>query len=261
MKRILLILLALMLALPFCASAEEAVWTCSNCGQSGNTGNFCPNCAAARPSVDWTCPSCGQFGNTGNFCSNCATPRPSTESAAEIQPEAVQPTIPVNEHLEQIPGETDRVMICVDYVDASSFIANKKNPSLWQPANAADGDESTCWQFSAKKGLKGKSWLRLSFAAPEAVDEIWFKNGFWALNEKGGDQYVINARLKEIKVEFCYEGETSFRDAVALTLKDESRNGWQQFSLGRHAHDALVVDDAAVVLEEGSVLAGHIHEH
>ena len=234
MKRILLILLALMLALPFCASAEDAVWACPNCGQTGNTGNFCPNCAAARPSVDWICPSCGQAGNTGNFCSNCATPRPSAESAAEVQPIAVQPAAIVNEHLEQIPGETDRVMVCVDDVDASSFIANKKNPSLWQPANAVDGDESTCWQFSAKKGLKGKSWLRLSFAAPEAVDEIWFKNGFWAVNEKGGDQYVINARLKEVKVEFCYAGDTVFRDAVALTLKDESRTGWQQFSLGRH---------------------------
>ena len=56
-------------------------WICPGCGQVGNTGNFCSNCATARPEEpvavgEWTCPGCGQEGNTGNFCSNCATPRP-----------------------------------------------------------------------------------------------------------------------------------------------------------------------------------------
>ena len=48
----------------------------------------------------WTCPSCGQEGNTGNFCSNCATPRPDgSKPAPETAPQAA-----VNENLEQIPG-------------------------------------------------------------------------------------------------------------------------------------------------------------
>ena len=59
--------------------ADDAAWTCPKCGQEGNTGNFCTNCAEPRPTpadVSWTCPKCGQEGNTGNFCSNCAEPRP-----------------------------------------------------------------------------------------------------------------------------------------------------------------------------------------
>ena len=47
-----------------CASADGGDWTCQSCGQAGNTGNFCSNCGAAKPSADWTCASCGQTGNT-----------------------------------------------------------------------------------------------------------------------------------------------------------------------------------------------------
>ena len=46
-------------------------WTCE-CG-SVNTGNFCPNCGAAKPSNEWTC-ECGSV-NTGNFCPNCGKPK------------------------------------------------------------------------------------------------------------------------------------------------------------------------------------------
>ncbi len=229
MKRLLCALLALALtAAAACAAAEG--WTCPNCGQTGNTGKFCPNCAAAAPAEDWTCPNCGQGGNTGNFCFNCAAARP---AAGEQQ-------TTVDEHLEQIPGETDRVKVCLQGVDASSYIVNKQNPGRWLPANAADGDESTCWQFSAKKGLKGKSWLSLEIGSAQTVDEIWFKNGFWAYNDKGGDQYPINARPKGVRVEFRYSGESAYRGAVELTLRDESRNGWQRFALGRHENVAAV---------------------
>lgn len=49
----------------------EATWDCA-CGQQGNTGNFCTHCGAARPAqrLSWDCP-CGKKGNTGNFCDNC----------------------------------------------------------------------------------------------------------------------------------------------------------------------------------------------
>ena len=53
-------------------------WTCS-CGQSGITGNFCPNCGSKKPEPkpagdSWTC-SCGATVN-GKFCPECGSPRP-----------------------------------------------------------------------------------------------------------------------------------------------------------------------------------------
>ena len=68
------------------AEPSNAFWTCPGCGQEGNTGNFCSNCATPKPAPEpiddtWTCSSCGQDDNTGNFCSNCAAARPGTEAA------------------------------------------------------------------------------------------------------------------------------------------------------------------------------------
>ena len=97
-RLIALILSVLLLTMPLLSSADGE-WTCPNCGQTGNNGNFCSNCATARPSEDWTCPNCGQEGNTGKFCSNCATPHPDgSKPAPETAPQAA-----VNENLEQIP--------------------------------------------------------------------------------------------------------------------------------------------------------------
>ena len=51
-------------------------WTCS-CGQSGITGNFCPNCGSPKPAVadnGWTC-ACGAV-NKGKFCSECGAKKP-----------------------------------------------------------------------------------------------------------------------------------------------------------------------------------------
>jgi len=227
-KRLISLLLALLFVLPLCVQAEGDLWTCPTCGQEGNTGNYCSNCATPRPSREWTCPACGQEGNTGNFCSNCGTPKP--DGSAEASGQAA----PADPALEQIPGETDKVMVVADLTEASSFIANKKDPEKWIPENAADGDETTCWQFSAKKGLKGKSWIAIAFNAAQTVDELWFKNGFWAYNDKGKDQYPINARLKGIRVEFLYgDGSAEYRDAKEYTLADD-RSDWQRIDIGRH---------------------------
>ena len=222
----LLLALTLLLTLPALADSD---WACPNCGQTGNTGNFCSNCGTARPNAAWTCPSCGLTGNAGNFCSNCGAPRPDANSNSD---ETQTPAYTVNENLEQIPGETQRVKVIVAHVDASSFIANKADANRWRPENAVDGNETTCWQFSAKKGLKNKSWIDLTFNSPQTVDEIWFKNGFWAVNDKGKDQYVLNARPKEMYVTLYTASGGS--ETMNLTLKDESRNGWQRFSLGHH---------------------------
>ena len=51
-------------------------WTCS-CGQSGITGNFCPNCGSPKPAAaddGWTC-ACGAV-NKGKFCSECGAKKP-----------------------------------------------------------------------------------------------------------------------------------------------------------------------------------------
>ena len=221
-RRLCVILTLTLIAAAACALAE--VWICPECGQTGNTGKFCPNCAAPAPAEGWTCENCGQSGNTGNFCTNCASPKPGASA-----PRAV-----VNERLEQIPGESDRVKVRTQKAEASSYIVNKQDPGRWVPGNAVDGNESTCWQFSAKKGLKGKTWISLITGSAQTVDEIWFKNGFWAYNDKGKEQYSINARPKAVRVEFQYEGTNGFRDAAELTLRDQSFNGWQKFALGRH---------------------------
>ena len=65
------ILAALLALTPVFAAADGGSWTCPDCGQAGNTGNYCSNCAAARPSGVWTCPDCGQTGIATKFCPNC----------------------------------------------------------------------------------------------------------------------------------------------------------------------------------------------
>lgn len=61
---------------PDAAPASPNTWSCS-CGAT-NTGKFCMECGAPKPSPagSWTC-SCGSV-NTGRFCSECGSPRPET---------------------------------------------------------------------------------------------------------------------------------------------------------------------------------------
>ena len=48
-KRMTALILVLILFLPLCGTAENDLWTCPNCGQEGNYGNFCTNCGTKRP--------------------------------------------------------------------------------------------------------------------------------------------------------------------------------------------------------------------
>ena len=53
----------------------SGTWTCT-CGQS-NTGNFCSNCGAAKPTGNWFCPNCGRSCDAAmNFCPSCGTRKP-----------------------------------------------------------------------------------------------------------------------------------------------------------------------------------------
>lgn len=53
-----------------------ASWNCA-CGAKDNTGKFCVECGAPRPSrtAGWTCANCGTV-NKGKFCSECGQPKP-----------------------------------------------------------------------------------------------------------------------------------------------------------------------------------------
>ena len=118
-KRLLAILMTLTLCcLSISASAEGDSWTCPGCGQEGNTGKFCGNCATARPAVSgaWTCPTCGQEGNTGKFCGNCATARPGASSTAAEQ---AQPA--ASENLIIVPGDKD-----IPILDTATYPGNWK---------------------------------------------------------------------------------------------------------------------------------------
>ena len=58
-------------------------WTCS-CGQSGITGNFCPNCGSKKPepkpaAETWKCPQCGAAAS-GKFCPECGTKKPEVQA-------------------------------------------------------------------------------------------------------------------------------------------------------------------------------------
>ena len=232
-KKILAILTIVVLCcLAVSAVSEEGSWTCPNCGRTGNTGNFCGNCASARPGGDWTCPNCGRTGNTGNFCTNCAAARPSAVQPVEV---TAAPVV-VNDQLEQIPGETSHVKVKLRSVSGDPYIANSEQMSRWAPQNAADGDETTCWQFSSGgKQTLSKNWLALTLNSPQTVDALWFKNGFWGYSTTGKDQYPLNARPKGIQVDFMYQGGTDYTDTISLTLQDDKEHkGWQCHEVGRH---------------------------
>jgi membrane protease subunit (stomatin/prohibitin family) len=50
-------------------------WTCPKCGEKDNTGRFCRECGAPKPSdAGWTCV-CGAV-NQGKFCQQCGKPKP-----------------------------------------------------------------------------------------------------------------------------------------------------------------------------------------
>ena len=74
--------------------AEVDGWTCEECGAEGNTGKFCNECGAKKPSgsrkaeaAGWTCEECGKTGNTGKFCDECGAKKPGGAAAeAEAKP-------------------------------------------------------------------------------------------------------------------------------------------------------------------------------
>jgi hypothetical protein len=139
------------------------------------------------------------------------------------------------------------VKIRLTGIDATSWISDK-----WLPEYAIDNDETTCWQFSAKKGgLDGKTKLTLFTGYEQEIDQIWIKNGFWGWTDAGTDEYYINARLKKIRVDFLYSGETKYRDTLEFTLRDEVFTDWQKLSTG-HRENVVAVRISAMTSFKGS---------
>jgi len=175
---------------------------------------FCMS-AGSEP-AEWICPSCGQEGNTGNFCPNCAAARP----------------VPVvNDGTTQIPGETERVSVDILRIDGSGFVRSGKNKYLYAPEKSIDGNEATCWMFSVKQNRKDQPWLAM-IVEGQAIDEIWIRNGMQASDKKGKSQYLLYARLKEIRVVFYTDG--SEPDEMFFTLSDENSGTWEKLDTGRH---------------------------
>ena len=61
------------------APTAPSGWSCT-CGQSGITGNFCPNCGSKKPEPKpadggWKCPRCGAQAKE-KFCPECGAPKP-----------------------------------------------------------------------------------------------------------------------------------------------------------------------------------------
>ncbi|MBE5769107.1 MAG: zinc ribbon domain-containing protein [Clostridiales bacterium] len=55
--------------------AQPDAWDCT-CGNTGNTGKFCPECGAGRPEKPAACTNCGYTpgeGETPKFCPECGT--------------------------------------------------------------------------------------------------------------------------------------------------------------------------------------------
>ena len=52
-------------------------WTCTNCGKTGITSRFCPDCGNPKPVPDmgWDCPNCGAKGIKSKFCPDCGHKR------------------------------------------------------------------------------------------------------------------------------------------------------------------------------------------
>lgn len=172
------------------------------------------SCAAAAGW--WVCERCGETENYFNYCTGCGMPR----------------TIDSWLNADSTDG-IRREYVSFDRIDASSYITNKKDPYLYEPWRATDGDVSTRWQFSAKKGLQEKAWIALELEG-ETIDEIWLRNGLQYTNDNGRYLYEDYSRLKDIRVVFYDNNDET--ESMCFTLSDDNATGWERIITGRHEH-------------------------
>lgn len=158
-----------------------------------------------------------------------AQPEPASEP--EQTGEQVPQYDPAEAALVPIPGRTGRMQVPAAQADATSYIVGK-DPTAYIPYRMIDGIETTAYQFSVKDNPPGNAYLYFTFDVPSAMDELWIKNGFWKKTD-GKDQYDRNCRVKSMTVEFCYAGETGYRDPIQIYLPDDrERKDWFTAVLG-----------------------------
>ena len=118
-------------------------------------------------------------------------------------------------------------------VDATSWIVGK-DPDAYAPHRMIDGDETTSFQFSTKTTPLGREYLIFYLGGPSPVNTLWIKNGFWRITD-GKDQYLRNSRVRTMTVDFEYDWDGVYADALSVTLPDDSaRRSWTEVDLGNH---------------------------
>lgn len=88
LKRIISCLLLVAILTAGCAAfADDAdTWNCEACGETGLSGNFCPECGAQKPSTSWVCPNCA-LTLESKFCPECGLARDNAGAAPTAAPE------------------------------------------------------------------------------------------------------------------------------------------------------------------------------
>ena len=204
MRRIscLLILTLLALAVFSCtaALADGESWNCPNCGQTGNTGNFCPQCGQARPVVAWTCRVCGFIGNKGNFCENCGAARPTQNVIYPVQTQAPQPFQPYSTPLPVIQGQNASLLMrlatrtgpSTSYDEPGTFFTNTwQNTSVTVYTKSLDG---TVW------------WLQVEFT-------------------NGGQLYRAYTGLQRVNIDISTVQEEQFLYSGRLLYEADAYHG------------------------------------
>ena len=134
--------------------------------------------------------------------------------------------LPVQTDVLPIPGKPGYLQVPVARVDATSYIVGSKDPAAYTPERMTDGDETTDFQFSTRTTKLGQEYLYFEFSSPATLDELWMKNGSWRISD-GKDQYTRNSRVKKMRIDVQYVGESGYTPLKTVSLKDDKvRKDW-----------------------------------
>ncbi len=152
MKKTTAVLLALMLVLSTCVIAHAEIiwtsWTCPQCGTTGNTGKYCPECGAPMPEI----------GDTGSQGGSEPAPAPAVtdEPAPEVQYQAGDLVSFGMYQQRGKSGDSDPITwIVLDVQDGNLFLVSKYGLEKMAFHTRSDG---TVWENSAVR-----DWLNGTF--------------------------------------------------------------------------------------------------
>ncbi len=156
MKRIVSIFLAMLMLLVSVSALADTVWT----------------------SLVWTCPQCGQTGNTGKYCPECGAPMPEISTPTDQQQPTQQqqsPLEPTAEPVQEVPYHAG------DHVAFGSYYQQNKNssdmdPIIWIVMDVQDGKLFLISQYGLEKMAfhtrsDGSTWY-------ESAVRDWLNNAF-----------------------------------------------------------------------------------